>query len=140
MTLQRVAWTALGLVLTGVGIVGYFVPVMPGTVFLIMALFCFQNGNEKLHAWMLQNPWWGPTLRDWDQNKWISKRVKIIAISCMWVFGLGSCYSTKNPIAYALAGTLCIGGTWYILTRRTKPDLKVVQAEAEKPSARAVNQ
>jgi uncharacterized membrane protein YbaN (DUF454 family) len=138
MTPGRWLWTTAGLILTGIGIIGYILPVMPGTVFLILALFCFQNGSMRMHRWLLSNRLFGPTLRDWDENKWITKRVKIMAISFMWVFGCGSCFSKPNPLIIAASVSLCALGTWYVASRPTKPvRLKVVEAEAETTSRRA---
>ena len=140
MNARRWLWTTAGLILTGIGIIGYILPVMPGTVFLILALFCFQNGSMKMHRWLLNNRLCGPTLRDWDENKWITKRVKIFAISFMWIFGAGSSIGSRDPWLMAASVALCSLGTWYVASRRTKPALMLIEDEAETPIQRAAGQ
>lgn len=119
--MPRECWTALGLILVGIGFVGYVLPGLPGTVFLILALAAFKKGSPKLESWLLNHKWFGPTLRDFDENKWISARVKWIACISIVVFCGGSMFSIKNIWWQLFVIALGIAGMVYILTRRTKP-------------------
>lgn len=118
----RRLWTAVGVLFVGIGIVGYILPVMPGTVFLIIALFCFKRGSERLENWLLNHPRVGPTLQDWERERSISLRTKIVAISMMWLFMLGSVASIRVPWVIAVAVVLGVVGTAYIASRKTKLD------------------
>lgn len=128
----RLLWNAAGLIFTGCGIAGYILPVMPGTVFLILALVCFDRGNNNyLASWLRNHPWFGSSLRDWEQHKSLTVRVKamicsIIGVSC----GL-SVWQARPWELKALALALGIAGIAYILTRPTRR-----QAE---PVTRALN-
>ncbi|HRF60682.1 MAG TPA: YbaN family protein [Fimbriimonadaceae bacterium] len=118
----RRLWTALGVLFVGLGIVGYILPVMPGTVFLIVALFCFKRGSERLENLLLNHPRVGPILQDWERERSISKRTKIVAISMMWLFIVGSVASIRIPWIIASAVVLGVVGTAYIASRKTKYD------------------
>lgn len=119
---KRGFFLASGLTFVGLGTIGFFVPVWPSTIFFILALWAFKRSSEKLENWLLNHKIVGSTLRDWDENKWIRKRTKIIAITMVWV-GIGvSCLFVKKPFVYGILGTTAILLTWYLLSRRTKPE------------------
>ena len=84
-----VRWTycVVGWVFVGLGIAGTILPVMPGFVFFILALWAFRNGSPALEAMLLNNRTIGPRLRDWDTHHRIPVKVKWIAISCIVLFG-----------------------------------------------------
>lgn len=118
----RRAWTALGLLFVASGLVGVVVPGWPTTVWLILALFCFKKGSERLEAWLLDHKLFGPTLRDWDENKWMSAQAKAWSCSCIALFSGAAAWalSSRPWVAAGIAGFGLVGVT-YILTRRTKP-------------------
>lgn len=115
----RIAFTIAGLALVGVGFVGYVVPGLPGTVFLVMALFCFKKGSPRFESWLLNHPWFGPTLRDWEENRAIKPRTKAIAIATMWACIAASVFFIQN--IWIIVGVVALGvfGTWYIATRKS---------------------
>lgn len=116
--MKKRLWTALGLLLTGIGFVNLFIPGMPTTVFLIMALFCFKKGSSKFDAWLLNHKVFGPTLRDWERTKGIRPRTKKVAVGTMWIFLAASiALLHKKPIVGAIIFTCGVWVTWYILSR-----------------------
>lgn len=120
--LVRGLYTLAGLLLVAVGIVGYFVPVMPGTIFLILSLGCFRVGSPRLERWLLANRFVGPTLRDWDETRSIRLRTKVIAISFIWLMILGSVVRVEN--GWIQGGLVLFAAwlTWYLASRKTKVD------------------
>jgi len=62
------------------GIIGAFLPVMPTTPFMILALGCFAETSPRFHAMLLNNRWIGAPLRQWDQTKTVRRRTKIQAL------------------------------------------------------------
>src|SRR6185436_16514699 len=81
----RPLYFAAGVVLVGVGIAGYFLPVLPGTIWLILAAACFARSSPRLEAWLINHPKWGPSIRAWRENGAIPRRIKLIAIGSMAV-------------------------------------------------------
>jgi uncharacterized membrane protein YbaN (DUF454 family) len=43
----RQLWFVCGIICVGLGIIGYILPIMPGTTFMIVALFCFAKSGFK---------------------------------------------------------------------------------------------
>ncbi|WAC46771.1 YbaN family protein [Asticcacaulis sp. SL142] len=105
MTPARLIWLVAGLVMVGLGIVGAFLPLMPSTIFLIMAVWCFGKSSPRLEAWLLNHPRFGPTLRNWHERKSISRPAKVMALGGMAV-GYGLFYWGARPNIYVAAGVL----------------------------------
>jgi uncharacterized membrane protein YbaN (DUF454 family) len=79
----RALWLIGGFISTGLGIAGYIVPVMPGTTFIIIALYCFAKSNERWYNWILNNRYFGQTIRDFKDGKGMSKKAKRNAYICI---------------------------------------------------------
>lgn len=96
----RCAYGAFGLVCVAVGFVGIVTPVMPGFVFLVIALWAFRNSSAKMESWLLDNRYVGQTLRDWDAGRSMKLRTKIVALCMIWVAISVTCYkiATSTPI------------------------------------------
>jgi uncharacterized membrane protein YbaN (DUF454 family) len=77
--LARGVWLALGLTCVALGFIGAVVPLMPTTVFLILAVACFARSSPRLETWLLDHPRFGPTLRAWRQERAIPRPAKIMA-------------------------------------------------------------
>jgi len=81
----RPLYFAAGVVLLGVGIAGYILPVMPGTIFLILAAACFARSSRRLESWLVNHPRLGPSVMAWRKYGAIPRKAKIIAIGAMAV-------------------------------------------------------
>ena len=79
----RYALFGLGITSLGLGIAGIFLPVMPSTVFFIIALWAFSKSSVRMHQWLYTHEHFGPTLQDWHHHRLIPKRAKYLAVSCM---------------------------------------------------------
>lgn len=58
------------------GIIGAFVPLLPTTPFLIVALGCFTNSSPRFHSMLLHNKWFGPPLAQWERSHTIRHQIK----------------------------------------------------------------
>lgn len=79
--LSRAAWLGLGLVFVALGFIGALLPLMPTTIFLILAAGCFARSSPRLEAWLLDHPRFGPTLVAWRRDGAIPTRAKWFACS-----------------------------------------------------------
>ncbi len=77
--LSRAFWLVLGLILVGIGFIGIFVPLLPTTDFLLLALPCFAKSSPRLEAWLINHPRFGPNLRAWRRNRAVPRRAKYMA-------------------------------------------------------------
>ncbi len=79
MNLKQYAFVALGSVSLLLGVAGIFLPLLPATPFLLLSSLCFAKGHPRIHAWLLNHPWLGAPIRDWEKRGAIRTRVKLFA-------------------------------------------------------------
>jgi uncharacterized membrane protein YbaN (DUF454 family) len=77
--LVRWGWLGLGWGCVALGVIGAVVPLMPTTIFLILAVGCFARSSPRLESWLLNHARFGPTLRAWRAEGAIPRRGKIAA-------------------------------------------------------------
>ncbi len=70
----------IGLLCVGLAVLGIFLPVLPTTPFLLVALACFARSSEKMHTWLLQNKTFGPLIKHWEESKSMPRKAKIYSI------------------------------------------------------------
>jgi uncharacterized membrane protein YbaN (DUF454 family) len=110
----------LGFVFLGLGLVGVFLPLLPTTPFVLLAAACFAQSSERMHRWILANETFGPMVRDWEQNRCVSCRVKVIAIASMVVVGGFSIFLALDTMAWRLVGgALLLTGSLVVLGLKT---------------------
>jgi len=80
-TYKRAFLVGFGCVCVGLGAIGAVLPVMPTTIFLLVALWAFARSSPRLHDWLLSNPHYGPLISDWQEYGVIPFRAKCIAIA-----------------------------------------------------------
>jgi uncharacterized membrane protein YbaN (DUF454 family) len=111
---------ALGFVFLGIALVGVFLPLLPTTPFVLVAAGCFARSSERWHQWLLGNPTFGPMIRNWEQRRCVSCRVKLIALSSMIVVGGISIGLALDTLAARTAGgALILLGMVTVLLLRT---------------------
>lgn len=79
---------AMGWLNVGLGIIGIFVPLMPTTIFLLIALWLFSKSSRRFQRWLYFHPRLGVTLRAWHAHRAIPGRAKLAALLMMtasWV-------------------------------------------------------
>jgi len=95
----------LGFAFLAAGVAGIFLPLLPATPFVLLAAACFARSSEKWHRWMLQNKTFGPMIRNWEEGRCISRRVKMIAIvSMLLVGGVSVLYGVESSTAKIAGG------------------------------------
>jgi uncharacterized membrane protein YbaN (DUF454 family) len=85
--IQRPILIAFGLLLVGLAVLGMFLPVLPTTPLLLLALACFARSSERLHEWLLSHRVFGPVLKNWHETRSMPRRAKIVAIASIVVVG-----------------------------------------------------
>ena len=110
-----------GLLLVGVGVVGYLTPGMPGTIFLILAAGCFTRSSPRLEAWLLNHPRLGPSVVAWRENGAIPRKIKYIAIGSMTVSFLIVLVIHLSTMWTAIIGVAMLASALFVATRPEGP-------------------
>lgn len=79
--LVRMLLMCAGILFVVLGIIGLFLPIMPTTVFLLLAAACFARGSKRFYNLLLNSPAFGPAILDWRQHRSIPWRTKLFAIA-----------------------------------------------------------
>ena len=113
MDVRKAALIFIGTVCVGLGVLGMFLPLLPTTVFLLMAAYCYSRSSERFHTWLLNNRLFGTYIRNYKSGQGISMRQKVTTISILWVsigvsiwFLGGGFWSTLLLLAVAIGVTL----------------------------------
>lgn len=79
-----------GLLCVTLGGIGVVLPGIPTTPFLLLAAACFARSSPRFHKKLLDNKVFGPIIRDWEKNRSIPRKAKIVGLLTLF---LGGCYS-----------------------------------------------
>ena len=80
--LMRALFFTCGTICVGLGILGIFLPLMPTTVFLLLAAACYARSSERFHRKLVESRWLGPYIR---QKQGLSTRQKTMILSVLWI-------------------------------------------------------
>ena len=110
----------LGAVSLGLGVAGMFLPVLPTTPFLLLTAWCWMKGAPRLHAWLMAHPKLGPYIRDFQEHKCISRRVKAVSVTTLWLTIALSIILVRPLWLRILLAAVAAGVTVHILSFKTK--------------------
>lgn len=116
--IKRWGWFALGWVMVALGFIGFLLPVMPTTIFLILAAGCFSHSSPRFEAWLLDHRWFGTSIRRWRERRAIPRKAKVVAIGSMAIgyavllVGTRPVWWIGMVVAAALIASAC-----YVATR-----------------------
>jgi len=121
---RRLTFFVLGIGFTTIGILGLILPLLPGTIFLILAAACFTRSSPRAHKWLVTNRFFGVELEAFLEKRQMRTKAKIQAIA---VLGIGITISiifSDIPLwGGMLVLTIGLGVTSYLigLNPQTKP-------------------
>lgn len=113
--IRKSAYTLLGFLFVALGAVGAVLPLLPTTPFLLLAAACFAKSSPKCHQWLLSSKLFGPILTNWQQNKCVTKRTKIIALSSIALFGGYAVGFAISSLYIKIAGLILLAVGAYVV-------------------------
>lgn len=119
--MRRRLLTACGLAAAGLGAAGIFLPLLPATPFLLLALLCFARSSERLHRRLLNHRLCGPHLRYYLERRAVPLSVKVSSLALLWLSLGVSAAIVDKPWVDLLLGAVGIGVSLHLLFLRTIP-------------------
>jgi uncharacterized protein len=116
--IKKYFFFSIGFCATALGIIGAFVPLMPTTCFLIVAVWAFSKSNPEIAKKILSHPQFGSTIANWMTYKSIDRKTKCtISLSIVIGFSITLLITTPSTMlsAFLISGMLML--LLYINTR-----------------------
>lgn len=96
----RAIYLSLGGFCLSLGAIGVFIPGLPTTVFMIVALWAFTKSSPRMRDWLYHHRHFGPALQNWVQHRSIPARARQIAFASLLISALF--------IGYTFSGLACL--------------------------------
>lgn len=124
MTLKKRIYKILGLIFFGLGLFGYYMPVFPGTIFMIIAAYFFMNSSDSLYKKIVNNPIYGSPIKQYVENNIISIKSKLVILLSIWIatfFSMFILINVKYSMSLKILGiTMSAIGTFFVLRAKNK--------------------
>ena len=117
---KRTLLIIAGTLLVGLGIIGILVPVLPTTPFLLLAAACYARSSQRFYHWLLNNKWFGNYIKNYIQRKGVPLKVKILAITWLWItIGCSVTFAVQAFLVRLILILIAVGVSIHIFSVRT---------------------
>ncbi len=117
----RYAYLISGFLLVGIAVIGIFLPILPTTIFLILASACFMKSSPKANEWLKNNRFLGAYLRNYHDKTGLTITTKAVNIGLLWIsISLSAYFLTDELFIRLLLLAIAIGVTIHLLMIKTK--------------------
>jgi uncharacterized membrane protein YbaN (DUF454 family) len=115
-----------GSLLLTIGAIGIFLPLLPTTPFLLLAVYCYFRSSKRLHDWLMSNKVLGAYIYNYITYKALLRSTKISTMITLWAGLTVSMILIKSWWIIALLIVIGIGVSIHVLTLKTicKSELK----------------
>lgn len=120
--MSRALFLSTGFLLLGLAFLGALLPVMPSTIFVILAAACFARSSPRFEQWLVEHPRFGPSLVAWREHGAILPQAKALALAGMalgYVLFLWS--AGPGPWLAAAVALFFVASACYVVTRPSGP-------------------
>ena len=118
---RHIFYNGLGILFVIVGVVGMVMPVLPTTVFFIIASGIFVTVNPQMYRWLHNNRVTGRYLRVYTTGEGMSRSSKAWTIGLLWGTLLASAWIVRSSIVVLLIlAAVGIGVSWHVATIRPR--------------------
>lgn len=118
---MRTLWFIGGSLALALGLIGVFLPIMPTAPFIILAALCFSRSSDRLHAWLLAHPQFGPIILNWQDYGAIAPWAKRLSVGMMGASVLIGVAMGLKPLIVLLHLAIVAAVAVFILTRPNGP-------------------
>ena len=112
----------VGWLLFGLGFVGMFVPVLPTTPLMLLALWCFARSSDRFHDWLYTHRVFGPPLQRYREYRVIPVVAKCFALLFMTASLVYLFVFLKIAVwvKVLISGSMALAA-WFILSKPSLP-------------------
>jgi uncharacterized membrane protein YbaN (DUF454 family) len=119
--LYRYFYLISGILLVAIGVIGIFLPVLPTTIFLILASACFVKSSPRANEWLRNHKVLGMYIKNYQDKTGLSVRAKVFNIIFLWTMILLSAFLLTDKFYIKLILlAIAMGVTIHLLMIKTK--------------------
>lgn len=78
-SIYRYLYLSLAALSFCLGVIGVFLPLMPTTVFMLVAVWAASRSSPEFAAWLREHPRFGPPILAWENERAIPRHAKLLA-------------------------------------------------------------
>jgi len=114
--LMKVLLVAAGTLCVGLGVLGIFLPLLPTTVFLLMAAACYARSSDRFYQRLIGSRWLGGYIRNHREGRGMTRRQKALTLGLLWL-GIGSTmvWTVESVWIRLLLLSIAIGVTVHVV-------------------------
>lgn len=110
-----------GIILVTIGVIGIFLPLLPTTIFLILASICFLKSSPKANEWLRNHKILGRYIDNYQNKSGLTLNSKITNIIILWIsISLSAFFLTDELYIKIILLVIAIGVTIHLLMIKTK--------------------
>lgn len=117
---KQILWITGGLVCVALGTLGIFLPVLPTTVFFLLAAASFARSSDRLYNWIMNHPLFGRLIRNYRLYHAVPLQTKVVSVSFLWLtIGASAIFAVEKWWLRGLLVLIAVGVSWHILALKT---------------------
>jgi len=119
--LTKYLYLASGFILVIIGVIGIFLPILPTTIFLILASACFIRSSPQANEWLRNHKILGMYIKNYQDKSGLTLKSKIINIILLWLMiSVSAFLFTELWYIRLLLFLIAVGVTIHLLMVKTK--------------------
>lgn len=110
-----------GFLLVAIGVIGIFLPLLPTTIFLILASICFLKSSPKANEWLRNHKVLGGYIDNYQNKTGLTRKANIASIITLWTsISLSAFLLTEELYIRIILLVIAIGVTIHLVMIKTK--------------------
>jgi len=121
--IYRYLYFISGVLLVAIGVIGIFLPILPTTIFLILASACFIKSSPKANEWIRNHKILGMYIKYYQDGSGLTVNSKIFNITFLWIMiSASALFFTELWYLKILLLVIAFGVTIHLLMIKTKKE------------------
>ncbi|MEA5078266.1 MAG: YbaN family protein [Anaerolineaceae bacterium] len=117
---RRILLIAGGILCVILGTIGIFLPILPTTIFFLLAAAAFARSSDRLYNWIMNHRLFGRFIRNYRLYHAVPMASKIVSVAFLWLtIGASVLFAVQLWWLRALLLLIAIGVSWHILALKT---------------------
>ena len=114
--LMKALLVVCGTLCVGLGVLGIFLPLLPTTVFLLLAAACYARSSDRFYQRLIRSRWLGGYIRNHREGRGMTRRQKAATLVLLWI-GIGATmiWSVEALWVRALLAAIALGVTVHVV-------------------------